>query len=66
MQSSYDNRVSIADGFEGIIGKLEPVPCQDRIMAALLEMLHSRGASNSDWWNSKQLESIFEELEALR
>lgn len=69
MQASYDDRVVTADGFKGIIGKLEPVASQNGIMAALLEMLHSRTkapATQMSGTPRQQLESIIEELEALR
>lgn len=69
VQASYNNMVSIADGFKGIIGKLEPVANKGHIMVAWLEMLHSRTKVPSIQMGgtpTQQLASIIEELEALR
>lgn len=42
MQASYDNMVSIAGGFTGIIGKLRLVASQGGIMTVLPEVLDNR------------------------
>lgn len=70
LQASQNEMVSIAGGFRGILTKLEPAAKQGRMMAALLEMLLTRTKLPAEQMGDptpiQLLESVIEELEALR
>ena len=61
--------VRIADGYRGIVTRMEPAAHHGRMMAALLEMLLSRTKLPTDQMGAnpiQQLEQVVEELETLR
>lgn len=69
LQASRDEVGAVAEGYNRIITKLEPVASQGRMMAALLEMLHSSlslPASHMLGSPLQQFETLIADYTALR
>lgn len=70
LQDSRHELGAIANGFKGIVLKLEPVASQGRMMGALLEMLQSSiglpAASHMLGSPVQQLETLIADYTALR